>query len=217
MRKKIIVGIRPSLLAYKQFAEVQGRQPHLSMKAVLIRTSGDKDKVTPLTSTDNEKFFTDEIEQALLDGSIDAAIHSAKDLEENIPEDLMVIAITKSISPYDCLVASGRRTLDSLEKGSRIGTSSLARKEGIKKYRRDLVVKDIRGNVDDRLRQLYCGKFEAIIVAHAALIRLGFAQKISQLISPSIIQPHPLQGRLAVQIRRDRKDLREAFEGIDDK
>lgn len=216
MQKKVIVGIRPSLLAYKQFEEIQRRQPHLSMKAVVIRTSGDEDKVTPLTLAGNANFFTDEIERALLDGSIDAAVHSAKDLEEDIPEGLAVVAVTKSVSPYDCLVSGSWRTLDSLEEGARVGTSSAARREGIEKYRGDLVVKDIRGNVDERLRQLDSGNFEAIIVAHAALIRLGLARRIAQLISPDIIQPHPLQGRLAVQIRKDRKDLREAFEGIDE-
>lgn len=215
MVQTIRIGVRPSLLAFEQAKEIQQRLPHVAMEIVQIKTSGDRDKTTLLIAQENTSFFTDEIESALLNGSVDVAIHSAKDLEEDAPEQLVVVAMTKSVSPYDCLVSRENQTLDQLSAGSRVGTSSQARKEGILKYRSDLVVKDIRGNVDDRLKQLDRGEFEAIIVADAALIRLGLKDRVAQLIPKEIIQPHPLQGRLAIQIRKDRNDLKEAFQKLD--
>ncbi|OGX59263.1 MAG: hydroxymethylbilane synthase [Omnitrophica WOR_2 bacterium RIFOXYC2_FULL_38_12] len=217
MSLKIKVGLRPSLLAFKQFEEIQSRLPLVLMNTVLIKTTGDSDKSTPLTSTGNGRFFTDEIEQALLEGLIDAAIHSAKDLEQDVHENLLVIAITKAVGQFDCLVSHENLTLDQLPLGATIGTSSQARKDGITRYRKDLVIKDIRGNVDDRLRQLDRGDFDAIIVADAALIRLGLQYRISQFIPEDIIKPHPLQGRLAIQIKKDRKDLMQIFKGLDEK
>jgi len=151
-----------------------------------------------------------------IEGAIDVAIHSAKDLEENIPEELFIVAMTRTLSPHDCLVARHNQTLDSLPSGSKIGTSSKARKEGVLKYRGDLVIKDIRGDVDDRLAQLDRGDFDAIIVADAALIRLGLKKRISQFIPEEIVKPHPLQGKLAVQIRKDRDDLKGIFRRLDD-
>jgi len=211
---RIRVGTRPSPLALKQIEEIQVRAQEMIFEVIPIQTKGDRDKTTPLIARENSDFFTYEIEQALLNGEIDVAVHSAKDLEEDMPEELVIAAMTKSISRFDCLVSKGGLTLDELPPGARVGTSSINRSEGIKRYRKDLVVKNIRGNVDDRLAQLDRGDFDAIIVAHAALIRLGSQHRIAQMIPFAIIEPHPLQGRLAVQVRRDRNDLREVFRRI---
>ncbi|MBU4312634.1 MAG: hydroxymethylbilane synthase [Candidatus Omnitrophica bacterium] len=215
-RPGIKVGTRPSSLALKQVEEIRRLLPGIRFDVVTIKTKGDKDKVTPLSSQENTDFFTHEIEKALLNGEIDAAIHSAKDLEENTPEELILAAVTKSISRSDSLVARENLTLDTLPTGSRIGTSSKNRRLGVSKYRKDLVTLDIRGNIDERLTQLDKGYFDAIIIAHAALIRLGYGNRISQIIPYSIIEPHPLQGRLAIQIRRDRHDLFEIFRGLNE-
>jgi hydroxymethylbilane synthase len=215
--QRIKVGSRPSKLALAQVDEIQAKLKGISFKIVLIETKGDKDKKTSLSLRENTDFFTFEIEQALLDKRIDIAIHSAKDLEKNPPSELEVIALTKSLSIFDCLASKFDFTLDTLPKASRVGTSSQSRKDSLLKYRSDLIVKDIRGNIDERLSQLDKGNFEAIIVAQVALMRLGYENRISQVISPNIITPHVLQGRLAVQIRQDRSDLREIFKEIDDK
>ena len=214
MVQGIKVGIRPSLLAFKQAEEVQHRLSNVVMNIVRIKTAGDLDKVTPLSYRENSDFFTGAIEIALLEGSIDAAIHSAKDLAEEMPAELTLAAMTKTVSPHDCLVALGDQRLEDLPAGSRVGTSSQARKEGILRYRHDLAVKDIRGNVDERLRQLDDGLFDAIVVADAALIRLGWQHRRTQYIPKEIIKPHPLQGRLAIQIRKDRDDLKPCLEGL---
>jgi len=196
---------------------VQYYIPSAIFKVTPIKTKGDKDKATPLTLRKNSDFFTYEIEQALLSRDIDVAVHSAKDLEENMPADLVIAAMTKSISKLDCLVSRGNLTLDELPAGSVVGTSSENRRQGILRYRSDLVIKDIRGNIDERLVQLDNDDFQAIVIAHAALIRLGFVDHIAQIIPFSIIEPHPLQGRIAIQIHRDRKDLLEVFRSIDER
>lgn len=217
MKRVIKVGTRPSSLALKQVEEVCARLPQLAIEIVSIQTRGDKDKISLLLDKENSDFFTREIEQALLDGSIDAAIHSAKDLRGEIPQGLVIAAITSSISPFECLVSQGNLTLKELPSGACIGTSSQKRKQALINFRSDLIVKDIRGNINERLAQLDSGKFDAIIVAHAALIRLGYEDKIAEIIPKEIMEPHPLQGSLAIQIRRDRDDLSVIFRGLNEK
>ena len=215
MRTTIRLGTRPSLLALRQAEEMQALLPEFHFATVPIETRGDKDKTTPLSLREKSDFFTFEIEEALRRGEIDAAVHSAKDMEDEVPEDVPVVAVTYSISPFDSLVSRDGRRLEELAAGSRVGTSSRNRRDAIRRYRGDLVAKEIRGNVDQRLAQLDRGDFEAIIVAHAALLRLGLKERAAQIIPSSIIQPHPLQGRLAVQIHKERKELAAAFRRID--
>jgi hydroxymethylbilane synthase len=210
------VGTRPSLLALKQVEEVQKRLPSISLETVAIYTRGDRDKASSLWNEQETDFFTREIELALLDKSIDMAIHSAKDLEADMPEGLVIAAMTSSLSPFECLVSGGNLPLGNLRNGAVVGTSSRKRKQAINRFRSDLIVKDIRGNIDERLKQLDEGKFDAIIVAHAALIRLGYEDRIAEIIPKEILDPHPLQGRLAVQIRRDRQDLFNIFRGLNE-
>jgi len=189
--------------------------PEITFDIFPIRTRGDKDKTTPLSLREGSDFFTYEIEQALLNNRIDAAVHSAKDIAEDVPSELTIAALTRPLSRYDCLVSANHCTLDTLAPGSRVGTSSKSRKEALLRYRRDLIPKDIRGDIEQRLAQLDRGDFEAVIVAHAALIRLRLEKRIAQIIPLNIIEAHPLQGSLAVQIRRDRPDLRELFRRLD--
>lgn len=217
MSLQIRVGIRPSQLALRQAEEIKQCFKNISFDLVMIKTKGDKDKTTSLTLRENSSFFTYEIEEALLSKEIDLAIHSAKDLENDTPQELIIAATTKSINEFDCLVSSQNFTLETLPANSRIGTSSANRRKGIINYRKDLVCKDIRGNIEERLAQLYRGDFDAIVVAHAALLRLGLEALISQVIPFEIIKPHPLQGRLAIQTLRERGDLVKIFGEIDGK
>lgn len=215
MPKIILMGVRPSPLAIKQAEEIQNLLPFMRFKTVLIETRGDKDKQTPFSAVEGSDFFTREIEKALLDGDIDAAVHSAKDLEEKIPPGLAIAAITVSISSYECLVSRGNKKLDQLPAGARVGTSSSKRKARLLSYRPDLEVSDIRGTIEERLGQLDQGRFDAVIMAQAALVRLGLKARIAQIISPEIIEPHPLQGSLAVQVRARDAWLIRLFSAID--
>ncbi|MDP2905725.1 MAG: hydroxymethylbilane synthase [Candidatus Omnitrophota bacterium] len=217
MAEVIRVGARPSPLALKQVEEVRRRLPRQRVEIIPIRTDGDIDRVSSLVDKEGSDFFTRQIEQALIDGSIDAAVHSAKDLERDMPQELMIAAVTRSISPFECLVSRGNFGLKSLPLGVRVGTSSQKRKKALLNYRPDLSIKDIRGDIDERLARLDNGEFDAIIVAHAALIRLGYKERIAEVIPKEIMEPHPLQGRLAIQIRKDREGLLDIFRSLDEK
>lgn len=216
MIKNIRVGTRPSNLALRQVEEVSSLLPGLKFEVITIATQGDKDKKTKLVDKEDSNFFTYEIEEALLAGDIDMAIHSAKDLEINMPKELLIIAMTKAISPWESLVSKDNITLRQLPKKSIIGTSSANRKKALTEFRDDFIIKDIRGDIEDRLGQLDAGKFQAIIVAHAALIRLNLEYRIAEIIPKEIMYPHPLQGRLAIQIRRDRADTFNIFRSLND-
>ena len=216
MKACLRAGIRPSRLAFSQLREVESLLPGISFEIKTIVTQGDRDKITPLDEFEGSDFFTHEIEQALLSGAVDIAVHSAKDLGDRLPPELVIAAITKSISAFDCLVSRNGFNLETLAKGSIVGTSSSQRKNNISKYRPDLRVKNIRGNIDERIAQLDRGDYDAIIVAHAALIRLGLERRISEIIRQEIMSVHPLQGSLVVQTRRDRNDLIELFKAIND-
>ncbi len=215
MKSVVRVGARPSRLARRQVDEIKSLLPGCDFNEIEIETEGDRDKTTPLTAREKSDFFTRELEEALRAGDIDAAVHSAKDLEDEISFDVPVTAITSAISPLECLVSRTGASLEELRPGSVVGTSSRNRRSAIKRYREDLAVKDIRGNVDDRIRQLNAGRYDAVIVAHAALLRLGLTGRAFCIIPEDIIIPHPMQGRLAVQIRHDRPDLAELFGRID--
>ncbi len=181
---------------------MQNYFPGAWFEVVTFQTRGDRDKTTPLFFTEGSDFFTGEIDAALRAGEIEAAVHSAKDIPQKMSPDLCVAALTKSVYPDDCLVSRGNVPLEELPSGSIVGTSSRNRKEALRRFRHDLVLKDIRGNVDERIQQLQHGDFDAIVVAGAALIRLELEHMIAQAIPPEIIKPHPLQGRLAIQVRK---------------
>lgn len=217
LSKSIRIGTRPSRLALRQVEEIKRRLPYIYFNVITIETAGDRDRTTPLSEREKSDFFTYEIEKALLEGKIDAAVHSAKDIEDTMPRKLTIAAITRSISPRECLVSKGNLKLNELPSGAIVGTSSKKRKAAITNFRSNLAIKDIRGNIEERLGQLDRGDFDAIIVAHAALLRLGYQDRITEVIPPYIIEPHPLQGRLAVQLRSDRQDIIEIFRRIDER
>ncbi len=209
------IGLRPSRLAIKQGQELERLLPCARFKLIPIETQGDKDKITPIFAVEGSDFFTREIEEALLRGDVDLAVHSAKDLEEELPEGLTIAAITASISPYECLVCRRRQRLGELPQGAVIGTSSAKRQAAIRRYRPDLAIRDIRGSIEERLEQLDKGKYDAIIMAHAALLRLGYEDRIAEIIPPEIIAPHPLQGSLAVEVRSRDEQLIRLFSVLD--
>ncbi len=183
-----------------------------------IKTKGDIDKLTPISSIEGSDFFTDKIERALLNNEIDVAIHSAKDLPDEIHPELCIAAITKSIDPYDALVVRNDlhyKSLEQLPYGATIGTCSQRRKQQLKKYRNDFNIIEIRGNIDERIEYLDKSDLDAIVIAACGLIRLGLENRITQRIPFEILTPHPLQGCLAIEVRKKDMHLIEIFKNFD--
>lgn len=205
--KTFRIGSRRSPLALRQVDEVvealKAFYPGFRYDAVLIDTRGDKDKCTPIAEIEGGDFFTREIEDALLKGDIDFAVHSAKDMPDVAPPGLVVAAVTRPLDSSDALVSRSGLTIDKLPQGAKIGASSGRRKAQLGDYRRDFQVVDIRGTINERLAQLDQGArgLDAVIIAACALMRLGLERRITQKIPCEIMKPHPLQGALAIEAR----------------
>jgi len=219
MDKTYKIGTRTSSLALKQVDEILGAlkkfYPVLEAEVVGIDTYGDKDKGVPISQTEGSDFFTKEIDEALLRGEIDFAIHSAKDLSDKLKEGLVIAVITSSIDPYDVLVSKSGLKLNELPHGAKIGTSSLRRKQQLKKYGDDFRIIDIRGNIEERLKKLGKSDLDAIVIAAAGLVRLGLENRITERIPFEILKPHPLQGSLAIVARAANPQLVDLLSVID--
>jgi len=192
--------------------------PHIKIKVRKITTKGDRDKRTALWNLKSSGFFTTQVENALLAGEADFAVHSFKDLPTQLRKELTITAVCKRQFAEDCLIANDSITsIDQLRKSAKIGTSSLRRAAQIKHLRPDLQPEPIRGNVTTRLRKLEEGKFDAIIVARAGIERLGLTEKISLCFEPEQFIPAPAQGALIVQTRTDDPATTKLIAAIDDK
>jgi len=213
------IGTRNSPLALKQVEEVldylKRFYPQMKVEIIGIDTYGDKDKIIPISNIEGTDFFTREIDEALLRGDIDFAVHSAKDLPDQIPVGLVIAAITESIDPYDALVSKDNLKIGELGVRAKIGVSSERRKTQLKEYRTDFQIIDIRGNVEVRLEKLDKDGLDAIIVASCALLRLGLEDRIAQRIPFEILRPHPLQGSLAIEVRDNDKKIINLFSKLD--
>ena len=196
--RPILLGARDSLLSRAQVAELltvlQTHHPLLAFSTRWFKTTGDLDQITPLSSLEKTDFFTKEIDEAVLEGSCQIGVHSAKDLSEKLAEGLTVVAYTQSIDPTDVIVLKEGQNLEDLPLKAKIGTSSLRREVNIKALRSDFICGDIRGTIEKRLELLDQGAFDAVIVAKAALLRLKLVRNIVEL--PG--EPCPGQGSLAV-------------------
>lgn len=222
MQRRIFkVGTRTSPLALRQAEEVISSlrffYTQIDYEVLGIDTYGDKDKKTSISEIEGSDFFTREIDETLLRGDIDFAVHSAKDLPDEILKGLHIAAITKSIDPYDALVSKRNLKIEQLRKGAKIGASSQRRKAQLKKYRDDFQIIDIRGNIEERLKKLDNDGLDAIIVAACALVRLGLEDRITQRIPFEILTPHPLQGSLAIEVRKDNQRLIDLLKVLDEK
>jgi hydroxymethylbilane synthase len=180
-----------------------------------VRTTGDR-RPQPLSEIAGEGVFTKELEEALLNGQIDIAVHSLKDLPTTLHHRLVLAAVTRREDPRDALVATGGRTLAQLGEGARIGTGSVRRAAQLLLLRPDLEPIPVRGNVDTRLKKVESGDIEAIIVAAAALARLGRLDAASELLPLEAMLPAPGQGALAVETRTDDAEAREVASAADD-
>jgi len=197
------LGTRKSKLALWQANFVKEKLEALGCKVeiVPITTTGDKILDAPLAKIGGKGLFVKEIENALLAGEIDLAVHSLKDVPITIPEGLTLSAITEREEPYDVLISRNGKKLEELPSGAVVGTSSLRRQVQIKRRRRDLKVEILRGNVDTRLRKLKEGLYDAIVLAYAGVKRMGFSGEISQVLEDFI--PAVGQGSLAIETRAE--------------
>lgn len=225
MKNHLVIGSRGSKLALTQAqivkAELELLQPSLAIRIEIIKTSGDTD-TQPLSVIGGKGVFTKELEQALLDGRIDLAVHSLKDLPTVIPDGLIVAAICKREDPRDALVLNRLAKVPAasfhmLPKGATVGTSSPRRLAQLKHLRNDLVIKDLRGNVDTRLRKLDEGQYDALVLACAGLRRLGLDDRISAPLSAGEMLPAVGQGALGIETRIDDADTIESVSKLDHK
>jgi hydroxymethylbilane synthase len=185
----------------------------MEAETIIIKTSGDKMQQAPLTQIGGKGIFIKELEEALLEESIDLAVHSVKDVPTDIPSRLMFPAVCKRDDVRDCLVGS---TLANLRHGARVGTSSLRRQAQLRHLRPDLDLRDLRGNVDTRLRKVESGEYDAVMVAKAGLDRLGLSQRISEILSPDVCMPAVGQGAIALECRLKDTEAADLLAPLDD-
>ena len=171
------------------------------IEEVIIQTEGDLITDIPLSQVEGKAFFTKEIEEALLAGEVDLAVHSLKDLATEMPPGLIIGAVLEREDPRDVLISADGSDLDQLPSGAGIGTSSLRRRAMIARWRSDLELKELRGNVPTRIRKLEEGEYDAIILAAAGVKRLGMEDHISAYLPLERFLPAVSQGAMAVQIR----------------
>ena len=197
------IGTRGSALALWQANHVQARLEARgeSLEIRTITTSGDRVLDRRLEAIGGKGAFLKEIEEALLAGEVDLAVHSLKDVPTQLPEGLRLCAFLERADPRDALVSRSGAALDALPPGARLGPTSLRRQSQLRARRPDLVVADLRGNVDTRLRRLREGSFDAILLAAAGITRLGRAAEISELLDPEVLVPAPGQGVVALECR----------------
>jgi len=210
------IGTRGSLLAKWQAESIRKRlfaAAGVEAEIVIIKTAGDKMQQAPLTQIGGKGIFIKELEEALLEESIDLAVHSVKDIPTDTPSRLMFPAVCRRDDVRDCLVGS---TLANLRQGARVGTSSLRRQAQALHIRPDLDIRDLRGNVDTRLRKVASGEYDAILLAKAGLDRLGVSQRISEILSPEVCMPAVGQGAIAVECRLKDTETADISAPLDD-
>ena len=217
---RLRVGTRGSKLSLVQThlltEQLKEKHHDLEIEKVIIRTAGDKDLETPLFYLEEKGIFEKEIDQAVLEGRVDFAVHSLKDLlvfDED--SELVIAGIPKRGSPADVLVSRGNRALEQLDPGSTVGTSSLLRMAQLKRIRPELEPKPIRGNVETRVQKVENGEYDAVVLAEAGLTRLGMADRISERLSQEDFLPAPCQGTLAAVARRNNQSVIAILREID--
>lgn len=216
--KTVRVGGRSSPLSQVQIEEVYQElsrfYPQIRFEITLFTTYGDQDRTTSLRGLEKTDFFTKELDEALLAGNIDAAIHSAKDLPEPLPEGLTIAAITEGLDPADSLILKEGWSIDSLPPGALIATSSIRREEAVRQLRSDVRFLDLRGTIHERLEQLKRPEIYGVVIAEAALIRLGLIS-LNRIALPG--DAAPLQGKLAVICREKDAEIHRLFSCLHDK
>ena len=204
---RLVYATRRSALALAQcrafVARLKAAHPDLELVEEQVVTTGDKIQDRPLSEVGGKGLFVKEIEEALLERRADIAVHSIKDVPATLPEGLAITCIPQREDPRDVLVAPRYGTLADLPKGAKIGTSSLRRAANLLAVRPDLEIVPLRGNVDTRLRKVDAGEADGIILARAGLVRLGLADRATEVLSPEVSLPAVGQGALGIESRVD--------------
>ncbi len=214
------IGSRGSDLARWQAehvaSRIQGILPDARIEIAIVVTTGDRILDAPLAKIGGKGLFTKEIEEALIHGTVDLAVHSLKDLPTTLNAGLFLGAVLSRTDPRDALVSRDGRRFAELRAGARIGTSSLRRRAQLLHARRDLEVHDLRGNVPTRVKKAGTGEFDAIVLARAGLERLGLLGAATEILSTDAILPAPGQGALGIEIREDDTGLARLLERLED-
>ena len=203
--KPLRIGTRGSALALWQanhFRDALQGTCGIAAEIVVIKTSGDQFASAPPDQIGVKGIFTKELEDALLDGRADLAVHSMKDVPTELSDRFRVEVVFKREDPRDALVSHRGETLAKLPRGARIGTSSLRRASQLRMFRPDFQISELRGNVDTRLRKLSSGEYDAIVLAKAGIDRLGLSARITEVIPPEIVVPGSRPGRAGSRILR---------------
>jgi hydroxymethylbilane synthase len=217
--KPLRIGSRGSILARWQAEFVRKQLFQLTgveAEIIIIKTSGDKMQQQPLTQIGGKGIFIKELEEALLAESIDLAVHSVKDIPTETPGRLHFPAVCRRDDVRDCLVSHTGTLLANLKQGARVGTGSLRRQAQLRHYRPDLDLRELRGNVDTRLRKVESGEYDAIVLSKAGLDRLGWSQKITEPLSTEISMPAVGQGAIAIESRVSDRGADEILSKLDD-
>jgi hydroxymethylbilane synthase len=214
----IRIGTRGSTLAIKQAEYIEKLinyiAPDFCLKRIIIKTQGDRDQKSSLSRIGGQGVFTKTIEEALLNGEIDVAVHSLKDLPSKIPPELELVAVPPRGPVEDVLVTLEGKKLDQLPPGARLATGSLRRRCQLLRLRPDLQIEDLRGNIPTRLRKLHNHSLEGIIMARAALVRLDIKKYPYQVFDPQTMIPAVGQGALGIQIRKNEASLKRILDKI---
>ena len=212
------IATRKSALALWQAEYVKAKllehHPRLQVELVPMSTQGDKILDTPLAKIGGKGLFIKELEIAMLEGRADIAVHSMKDVPVAFPEGFGLHAICERENPFDAFVSNTYESLDALPQGAVVGTSSLRRQCQIRKHRPDLIIKDLRGNVNTRLAKLDANEYDAIILASAGLIRLGMESRIRMPLPESVSLPAVGQGAVGIECRNDDAELIELLSAL---
>lgn len=218
---KLVVGTRGSNLALVQtnwvVDQLKKENPGVEFEVKIIKTKGDLINNLPLDKIGDKGLFVKEIEKSLLDGEIDMAVHSMKDMPSYLPEGLKFAHSPKREDPRDALIfKEGYKSLDDLPQGARIGTGSKRRKYQLLKHRPDLEIVPIRGNIETRIKKIETEKLDGVVLAASGLRRAGLDDKIDYYIPTDIMLPAPAQGILALEIREDDKETEKIIDSIKD-
>ena len=216
----IRIGTRGSHLARWQANWVAGRlraiHPEIAVEIVEIKTQGDRDRVSSLSAIGGMGIFTKEIQRALIEGTIDVAVHSLKDLPTRGPRELVLGAVPPREDVADALIAPVHKTLEGLPAGGRVGTGSQRRKAQLLHLRPDLEIVDLRGNVETRLNHAIDGRLDAVVLAEAGLKRLGLDHRVTDRLAPPRFLPAVGQGALGIECRGDDEAVRRLLAPLDD-
>ncbi|MCC6949403.1 MAG: hydroxymethylbilane synthase [Bradyrhizobiaceae bacterium] len=221
-RTKFRIGTRGSPLALAQTERVRARLAAAhgldpaALEVVVIKTTGDAVRDRPLADVGGKGLFTKEIEEALLAGTVDLAVHSAKDVPTFLPRGLALAAFPERADPRDVFISHKAESLAALPAGSLVGTASMRREALVRRLRPDLDVKLLRGNVQTRLDKVANGSFDATVMALAGLQRLGLADRVRELLDPATFPPPVGQGAIAIEIRAGDSETARFVAAIDD-